>query len=250
MILSYILFAVLLVSLVSFIGGLYLVINRVAIQKWMAWLVAFAAGSLLGVSLFDLLPEAIELLSHDFSIYVVIGILFFLIFEQAVHWHHDHGESCDDPSHQHNKATGYSVLLGDGIHNFLDGVLIASAFIADPALGIATTFAVILHEIPQELSDMSILLHSGMKGVQALWLNFISALTAIAGALVAYYSIEVANHILPYAIAIGAGGLLYISLVDLFAEVKKGTSLGDRISRILVVGLGLIVIWFISEASH
>lgn len=245
--LIYILISVAVVGLISLAGVSTLVFNQKSITRLMPWLVSFAAGTLLGVSFFDLLPETIELLPDRFSAFVVVGILAFLVFEQVLHWHHTHDDNCAD--HQH-VSTGYSVLLGDSIHNFLDGVLIASAYITSPALGLTTTVAVILHEIPQEFSDFAVLLHSGFSVKRALWLNFVSATTAIAGAVVGYFALTRIELAIPYALAIGTGGLLYISLVDLFSEVKGGRSLIDRMLRILAVVAGLGLMWLVASRFH
>lgn len=249
--LIYILSAVLLVSGISLIGAVGLLFNREVLSRWMPWVVAFAAGSLLGVSFFDLIPESVEHLPETYMVYILAGILGFLLLEQVIHWHHEHGENCSEHNHTRVHATGYLVALGDGIHNFLDGVLIASTFLIHPALGWSTTLSIILHEIPQEISDFGVLLHSGFKAPQAILVNLLSALTAVVGGLAGYFFLSHLESAIPYAIAIGAGGFIYISLVDLFAEVRSGKGVVGRISRILMVILGIVVMWVvISNFGH
>lgn len=249
--LVYILFSVLLVSAISLLGAISLLFNKGIVRKGMPWIVAFAAGSLLGVSFFDLIPESVEHLPDSYMIYILVGILGFLLFEQVIHWHHEHGDNCSEHDNARVHATGYLVALGDGIHNFLDGVLIASTFLINPALGWSTTLSIILHEIPQEISDFGVLLHSGFKAKQAILVNLLSALSAVVGGLVGYLFLSRIESAIPYAIAIGAGGFIYISLVDLFAEVRSGKGIVGRISRILMVILGIAVMWLvISNFGH
>ena len=234
----YALAAVIAVSLVSLTGAIYLLFKREQLSRFIPGLVAFAAGALLGAALFDLLPESIEALPEQFSIYLALGIVGFLIFEYVLHWHHHHHDNCEDCDH----TTAYTVLVGDGLHNFIDGVIIASAFLVNPAIGVATTLAIILHEIPQELSDFAIFLHSGISTRRALFLNSLSAATAIAGTVIGYLFLERIEAALPYILSIGAGGFLYIAMVDLLAEVRRdhaGPHAGIKILLVLL-GLGLI----------
>ena len=234
----YTLLAVVLVSLVSLSGAAYLVVAKERLSRFIPAIVPFAAGALLGAALFDLLPESIESLPEHFSIFMALGIVGFLVFEYLMHWHHHHHDECHDCDH----TTAYSVLAGDAIHNFMDGIVIASAFLLNPAIGIATTIAIVLHEIPQELSDFAIYLHAGLSAKRALFLNFLSACTAILGAVVGYIFLEQVEVALPYILSIGAGGFLYIAMVDLLAEIKKdhaGPSAGVKVA-LLLLGLGMI----------
>lgn len=248
--LLYILISVVAVSLISLLGVVYFVFSERALNKWLPWLVAFAAGALLGASFFDLIPESFEMIGDKAPIYIVAGILLFLFFEEILHWHHSRRHDCEGCENNKKKVVGYSILLGDGLHNFLDGVLIASAFMVDYQLGIATTIAVALHEIPQELGDFAVLVHSGFKKTQALFLNLASALTAVLGGVVAFFAFQSIESILPYAVAIGAGGLLYIALVDLVAELKESKYSWVRGMQMLVLLAGLIVLFFISGHNH
>ncbi|MFA5967008.1 MAG: ZIP family metal transporter [Patescibacteria group bacterium] len=243
-ILGYIVSAVLVVSLISLIGVVFFWVNQKFVTKIVPWLVAFAAGTLLAAAWFDLIPESLVGLGESAFIWVVAGILLFLLFEQVLHWHHEHGHDCDECGSR-PKAVGYSVLLGDGLHNFLDGVLIASAFMASVPVGIATTMAVMFHEIPQELGDFGVLLHSGFSRTKALYFNFISALAAVAGGLVAYFALNSVQNSIPYIVAIGAGGFLYIALTDLFAELKGGKNIMLRLGQMLVLIFGMLLIYYL-----
>lgn len=243
-ILGYIISAVLVVSLISLIGAVFFWLNQALINKILPWLVAFAAGTLLAASWFDLIPESLAEIPKTAFVWVTVGILLFLMFEQVLHWHHEHRYDCAECDRR-PKVMGYSVLFGDGLHNFLDGVLIAAAFMADIRIGIATTIAVLFHEIPQELGDFGVLLHSGFSRTKAICFNFISALAALAGGLVAYFAMRDVQQFIPYIIAIGAGGFLYIALTDLFSELKGGKDLWLRFGQLLVIISGMAVIYYL-----
>lgn len=229
-----------LVSLISLVGAVYLLWQQKRVERWTPIMVGFATGALLAVSLFDLMPESFKLLDGTASIYILGGLMLFLVFEQVLHLHHEHRGDCDDCKPK--RVAGYSILLVDGLHNFLDGVLIASAFMANPALGLATTVAVVVHEIPQELGDYAVLVHSGFKPVQALGWNFISALVAMVGGLFGYFFLNSAEKLTPYFVAVGAGGLLYIALVDLLGEIRAHNKTSERWAQLVAMGVGLAVL--------
>ncbi len=246
-VLIYILSSVAIISLVSLVGILFFVVRDSLFKKIIPWLVAFAAGSLLGASLFDLLPESFELLgSRTAGVYIVIGIILFLLFEQVLHWHHQHRENCSDCDNK-KSVVGYSVLLGDSLHNFLDGILIASAFLVDMSLGVAVAVVVLIHEVPQELGDFAVLIHSGFSKRKALLWNLFSSLFAVLGGVLGYFYLQNVEGVLGYIIAIGAGGFLYIALVDLLAEFKHNKSVLMRTTQIVALLLGLIVLFIITN---
>ena len=241
MVLLYILISLLIISAVSLIGVLYFAFSEKALNKSLPWLVAFAAGALLGVGLLDLIPEGLNVLGETSLYYTAGGIILFLLFEQVLHWHHEHHHDCDECEHKTNKKViGYSVLVGDAFHNFLDGVIVASAFLVSVPVGIATAIAMVLHEIPQELGDFAVLIHSGFTKSRALIFNLLSALVAVIGGLVAYFSLQSIQQVVPYIIAVGAGGFIYIALVDLFAELKTGKYLLARFGQVAVLILGIV----------
>ncbi len=237
-VLLYIFGAVLIVSLISLVGAVYLVFSRTILDRSTPWLVAFAAGTILGVVFFDLIPESMQKLGDQTFIFVVVGILAFLLFEQVLHWHH-HREQEECKECPQTLPVGYSVLLVDGVHNFLDGVLITSAFLLDIRVGITATVAVLLHEVPQEIGDFAVLIHSGFKKKKALSLNFLSALAAVVGAAIAYLALNEVKTYIPYTVAFGAGGFLYIALVDLLSDFKGGKSLSLRLAQLVMVVMGV-----------
>ena len=192
-------------------------------------MVSFAAGAMLGDVFLHMIPELAEenSLTLTSSLYILSGILLFFILEKIIHWRHCHLSAAKDHSH----PLAFMNLVGDAVHNFIDGVLIAGSFLLSVPVGIATTVAVILHEIPQEMGDFGVLLHSGMKPKKALLFNFLSALTAVLGALVILVvgmSNENVTHII---IPITIGGFLYIANADLIPELHKETKISISITK-------------------
>jgi len=217
----YIILATLIVSLVSLIG---LVVAGDKLKKFLHYFIAFAAGTLISVSFFDLIPESlekIELLGFDVYsslVYVVVGIVLFFLIETFVHWHHcGHGECSKRPA-------GVLIFTGDFIHNFVDGLLIASAFMLNIWTGIFTTLIVMIHEIPQELGDFAVLLNSGYSKWQAIKINFASAVSAILGGILGFFMFEKLELIIPFVVLGAAGGFLYIALSDIVPEIHGGNN--------------------------
>jgi len=204
-------------------------------QRWLPRLVGFATGVLLAVALLDVLPEAFEsgVEPHQLFMTLLIGLLAFYGLERIALWRHAHVDEqghdhrCPAQSHSHGHADGVgsqtvmSVLIGDGFHNFVDGVLIAAAFLVSPALGWSTTFAVVAHEIPQEAGDFAILRAAGMSNARALWFNGLSSLTAIAGGVLGYAALTELQGILPYILTISAASFLYIAISDLLPMLRR-----------------------------
>lgn len=237
---AYSLVSVFLVSLISLIGVVTLSMNDELLRKILLFMVSFAAGSLFGGAFFHLIPEAIE--TNDVtavSVYVILGIVIFFILEKFIHWRHCHVPT--NRSHPH--PLGTMNLVGDGFHNFIDGIVVAASYIVSVPLGISTTLAVILHEVPQEMGDFSVLLHAGFKKTKALLFNFASALTAVLGALLALtLSAKMAGFtamIIPFT----AGGFIYIAGSDLIPELHKecGTSRSLLQFLAFVLGIGLML---------
>jgi zinc and cadmium transporter len=240
-----ILIAVLIVSLVSILGILIFLRKKI-LNKILLLLVGFAAGSLLGAAFIDLLPEVVE---NGFSeitpIIILAGILFFFILEKFMHWHHHH---------THEKETHsftYLNIIGDAVHNFLDGAVIAVAFINSTALGIVTTIAIIAHEIPQEISDFAILIYGGFSKTKALVYNFITALTAVLGALVAFFYNDIIESSETVFLSLAIGFFIYIAATDLIPEIQKEKDIKKSSMQLLMLILGIFVIWFVGYAlSH
>ncbi len=246
MVLSYILLAVLAVSLISLIGVITLSVRQKKLENMMLVFVAFAAGTLLGVAFFDLLPESLEGATNANFSAVIFGILSFFVVERFIHWHHCH------QGHQHKvkmkyHAFTYMNLFGDAIHNFLDGVVIAAAFVNNVGTGIITTIAIALHEIPQEIGDFAVLVHGGFGRMKALLFNFGSALVAFLGALVAYFFLTAVEMVLPSILAFAAGGFVYIAIADLFPELKKEEDVQKGFLQMVALIVGVIMVWWLGS---
>ncbi|MGB9911332.1 MAG: ZIP family metal transporter [Microgenomates group bacterium] len=237
----YIFASVILVSLISFLGIFFISLQEKFLNRLLVFLVSFACGALLGSAFFHLLPESIETIGEKTFLLTAISFLMFFILEKFLHWRHCHLGHCDE------HAFVYLNLLGDSLHNFLDGAIIASAFLTNFSLGLSTTLAVIFHEIPQEIGDFSVLLYGGMKKKKALFFNFLSALTAVLGAVVVLFLAEKISSILFYFIPFAAGGFLYIAGTDLIPELHKKENLKDSISQFLLILTGLLLMWFLKD---
>jgi len=238
--LIYIIIAVFLISLISLIGVLTLFFQKKIINKLLIIFVAFAAGSLLGVAFFDLIPESFEKLGN--LNFVLIGIILFFLTEAFIHWHHHHeGKECKTCLHPYV----YLNLIGDGLHNFLDGVIIAASFLINIPTGIATSIAIVFHEIPQELGDFAVLVHGGLRKSKAILFNFLSALFAVLGGILGYVFLSKIENFIPYIVALAAGGFIYIATSDLFPELHKERDYRKIITQILALILGILVIVFL-----
>jgi len=204
---------------------------------------------LLGAAFLAILPHAFEVPgvdAHSVTLTVLCGILVFFLLEKMVIWRHCHTEDCEahvpDMDKVRNAATGNLILIGDGIHNMVDGVLIAAAFLTDVHLGVVTSIAVIAHEIPQELGDFAILLHSGFSRGKALVYNMLTSLTTVIGGVVAFYSLSLANRIVPYVLAVAASSFIYIAVADLIPGLHKRPELSATMQQIVLIALGVTVI--------
>src|SRR3989344_4612817 len=238
-----ILIAVLFVSLVSVLG-IFIFFKQKIMNKFLFFLVSFAAGTLLGVAFLDLLPEIIEEgFSEIMPIFMLAGILSFFVLEKFLHWHHHHTE---DKEHEVHPFT-YLNIVGDGIHNFLDGAIIAVSFMSDTALGIATAIAIIAHEIPQEIADFSILIYGGFSKMKALVYNFLTALTAVLGALLTYFFSNAVENSHSYIAAFTIGGFVYIAGTDLIPEIQKEKDLKKSMLQLLMIAFGICLVWLVGE---
>jgi zinc and cadmium transporter len=235
--LSYILISVFIVSAISLIGIVTLLFKNKSLDKVFFVLVSFATGSMLGAAFLDLMPEAIEKSSAGkASGSVLVGIIMFFLMEKFLYWYHCHEGECD--VHQFT----YLNLFGDGLHNFLDGVIIAAAFLGSTSLGVITTLAIVLHEIPQELGDFGVLVYGGFSRTKALVCNFLTALTSVAGAVVAYFFLDKIEGLTPLMIGVAAGGFIYISCTDLIPELNKQRKVSSSIQQFILILLGIGVI--------
>lgn len=231
----YALISVIVVSLVSLIGIAALSVKIDRLKKVLLLLVSFAAGALLGDVFLHLLPELIEggfVMSYSFVLLGGIGFSF--VVEKFIHWRHCHVPTSKD--HAHPVAT--MNLIGDGVHNFIDGIIIGASYLVSVPAGLATTIAVFLHEIPQEIGDVGVLLHAGYTRKRALFLNFMLALTSLVG-VVFVYLIEAVEVYTPFLVAFAAGNFLYIAGSDLIPELHKENGLRSAVYQFLALALGV-----------
>jgi zinc and cadmium transporter len=238
------LFAILasvVVSLISLIGIFSLLLKDGLLNKAQLLLVGFGAGGLIGGAFLHLLPEALEA-SGNFTItfvYVIIGFIIFFILERYLHWRHCHDEKCNI------HAFTYLSLIGDGVHNLLDGLIIGASFFAGIKIGMVATVAIILHEIPQELGDFGILIYGGFSRFKALMYNFISAATAIVGTLIGYAFASRVSNFTNWIIPIAAGGFIYIASCDLIPELHKQANIKKATFSMLFFLLGILLMLFL-----
>ena len=231
--------SVIAVSLISLIGVFSFSLNEEFLKKYVGLFISLAIGALLGDAFIHLIPETFEKISNHTlaGILIISGILIFFIIEKFLHWHH-HGEDKDE---EHIHPVGKLILFTDGFHNLIDGIIIGVSFMVSIPVGIATTLAVILHEIPQEIGDFAVLIHSGYTKKKALWLNFLSALTAVVGASIALIFGNVAENFTVWVLPIAAGGFVYIALADLIPELHKMNRVKNSILQFSVLLFGIIL---------
>ncbi len=207
-------------------------------------LISYAIGALLGAAFLEILPHALEHGdAHRTTATVLFGILAFFVLEKLVLWrhcHHDHCEAHDAhaPAHDHGRS-GLLILVGDTFHNFVDGILIAAAFLESTELGIITALAIIAHEIPQEVGDYLILLHSGYSKVRALAFNLLSSLATLVGAMLAYFALAELTTWIPILLALGAASMIYVAVADLIPGLHKRTALKESVLQVLLIGAGI-----------
>jgi len=235
MVLSQIIISTVLVSLISLVGVFSISLNKKTFSKIIILLVALSAGALMGGAFIHLIPEAVELGNENVYLYILSGIVLFFIFEKALWWRHCHKEHCE----VHTFA--YMNLIGEALHNFIDGLIIAAGFLANSSLGIVTVIATAMHEIPQEMGDFGVLIHGGFTKKKAIIYNFLIALTAVLGGIIGFYTIGMLN-IEGLLLAIAAGGFIYISASDLMPELRKETGKKSIITMSMFI-LGIIIMW-------
>ena len=238
--LMYIILTTFAIALIAFIGVFALAMKEQLLNKILIILVSLSAGALMGGAFLHLLPEAIEKSENtDILIFVLVGFVLFFIIEKVLHWRHCHKGKCDVHTFH------YMNLIGDAVHNFIDGLIISASFIISIPLGLTTTIAIAAHEIPQEIGDFGVLIYGGFEKKKAIVLNFIVALTVVAGGVVGYFiskSIEqVAIYLLPFA----AGGFIYIAATDLVPEIKKELNIKKSMATILVFICGILLMWLV-----
>jgi len=228
-------------------------------ERWIPTLVSFAVGALLGAAFLDILPHLFEQ-SHDpgrVAAFILVGLLAFFVLEKLLLWRHHHyhgddGEAAVGPVHSHahahghgDRRVGWMITFGDAFHNATDGVIIASAFLADVRIGVVTSLAIVAHEIPQEIGDFLVLLHSGFERRLALALNALSGLASTVTAVIAYFALTAMGGWVPYILAIAAASMIYIAVADLIPGLHRRSALGESLLQVLFIGLGIACIWII-----
>ena len=225
-------------------------------------LVSFATGALLSAALLGLLPHAIEGAgpsnAHWIGLTLLIGLLTFFVLEKLVLWRHCHQELCEGhlphDAHAHaqarDAASASLILIGDGFHNLLDGVLIAAAFMIDLHLGIVTALAVMAHEIPQEVGDLALLLHGGMSRGRALMLNLLTSLTSVVGGIAGYVALANTEQVTPYVLALAAASFIYIAVADLIPGLHRRVDPGSGAKQLVFIVLGVAVIYISHQLAH
>tara|TARA_R110002050_G_scaffold9504_1_gene32897 strand:- start:39238 stop:40056 length:819 start_codon:yes stop_codon:yes gene_type:complete len=262
----------------SLIGGLlsvtvassFLLLSNDARNVAVPHLVSFAIGALLGASFLGLIPHAMEheyaIDAHNIGLTLLLGLLTFFLLEKMVLWRHCHSDHCEGhlpelDAHEHNhakhnhkdnknKAAGTLILVGDTIHNFVDGILIAAAFMTDTHLGIVTALAIAAHEIPQELGDFVILLHSGFSRKKALYYNMLSSLGTVVGALLAYFALSDMQQLLPYILIVAASSFIYVAVADLIPGLHHKVKLSETLQQISLIAAGTLFIYVAHSTLH
>ena len=230
------------IALIAFVGIFTLSLKDKVLNKILLFLVSLSAGALMGGALLHLLPEAIEKtedVEFDVFLIVLVGFLLFFLIEKVLHWRHCHKGKCDVHTFH------YMNLLGDSVHNFIDGLIMAASFSISTTLGFTTSLAIAAHEIPQEIGDFGVLVYGGFEKKKAIILNFCVALTIVLGGIVGYFisrNIEQATiFLLPFA----AGGFLYIAATDLIPEIRKEENTKKSMATIVVFIFGILIMWLI-----
>jgi zinc and cadmium transporter len=231
--------ASIVVSLISFIGIISLLLKENLLNKILLLLISFSAGALIGGAFLHLIPEAAEKSWHgEVYLFVIVGFIFFFILERYLHWRHCHKEACEIHTFT------YLNLVGDGVHNFIDGLIIGSAFVVNVNFGLATSFAIIMHEIPQEIGDFGVLVYGGLNKNKALFYNFLSAITAILGTVIGFAIANISDVFLKLLMPVAAGGFIYIASCDLIPELHKQQDIKKATLSMAVFILGVAFMYF------
>ena len=225
--------------------------------SWVPVLISYAVGALLGAVFLEILPHAFGMadsLEH-LAATILAGILLFFVLEKLVLWRHCHIEQCeahDPPVAQHHDhgRSGMMIMIGDTFHNFVDGVLIAAAFLANHELGVVTAIAIIAHEVPQEVGDFLILLHSGYSKSRALLFNLLSSAAMVAGGVLAYYALQTLQQWIPSLLGLAAASMLYVSVADLIPGLHRRPELLATLQQVVLIVLGVLTIWLVGGLAH
>ena len=226
-------------------AGIFALSARVS---WVPMLISYAIGALLGATFLEILPHAFELTKNieHMAATIMLGILLFFVLEKLVLWRHCHRDECEahtsHSEHDHGRS-GMMIMIGDTFHNFVDGIIIAAAFMADFQLGVVTSLAIIAHEIPQEVGDFLILLHSGYTKRQALIFNLLSSFATIVGGVLGFFALQSMQEWVPFVLGIAAASMLYVAVADLIPGLHKRPELHATVQQVTLIGLGIGSIW-------
>lgn len=222
--------------------------------SWVPALVSLAIGTLLGAAFLEILPHAIESTDNFQALCgtVLAGILGFFVLEKLVLWRHHHIEDFEARDHAHpgdHGRSGVMITVGDSFHNFVDGILIAAAFLQSTELGVVTAVAIIAHEIPQEIGDFLVLLHSGYSRLVALALNLLSSLAMVVGALLAYFALRAAEEWISTVLALAAASMIYVAVADLIPGLHRRPELDATAQQVALIGVGVALIWLVGKLA-
>jgi zinc and cadmium transporter len=238
-------------------AALFLVLREPLRNHILPHLVSFATGALLGAAFLGLLPHALASVNssdtHVIPMAVLLGLLGFFVLEKLVLWRHCHADHCevhapDQRSRDH--STGAMILIGDSLHNFLDGILIAAAFLTDIHLGVVTSVAVAAHEIPQEVGDFAVLLHSGFSRRRAFLYNVLTSLTTVIGGMLSYFALQSMQAALPYILAVAASSFIYIAVADLIPTLHQRVEGKAALQQVVLIAAGILLIYYAHSTLH
>lgn len=246
-ILAWIVSASLLGGVLSVVAAALFALNTRA--QYLGLLVSYAIGALLGAVFLDVLPEAFKLTTNTGAVSgtVLLGILLFFTLEKVLIWRHCHHEHCEaHEPHEHSDndhgRSGTMIIVGDTFHNFIDGIIVAAAFLVDVNLGVVTSLAIIAHEIPQEVGDFAVLLHSGYSKLRAFQLNLISSFATVIGGVLGFIALRDMQVLVPYLLALASASMIYVAVADLIPGLHKRTQLRDTVQQVALICLGVATI--------
>ena len=251
------------IVIATFVGGLLSVViaaslTATVLSRVVQHLVSLSAGVLLGTALLDVLPEAFESQASPQALFgtLLAGLLFFFLLEKAELYRHSHHHEGDDHHHHHGfdheqaGRGGWSVIMGDSIHNFCDGIIIAAAFLADTRLGVVTSLAIIAHEIPQEVGDYIVLLNAGFSRGRALFYNALSGMAAVLGGVVGYFVVGPWEALFPYLLVVAASSFIYVAVADLIPQLQHRLTLRETAAQLAWLATGLLIVLVLVQYLH
>lgn len=221
-------------------------------------MVSLSVGIMLATSFLHALPEAFESKADTHALFALLlgSLLGFFLLEKFAILRHSHHHEADGHHHMHGHdareagKSGWMILVGDGLHNFTDGILIAAAFLANPQLGIMTGLAIIAHEIPQEIGDFIILLNAGFTRRRAYLYNLVSSMMAVIGGILGYITLGRASNLIPYVLVIASSGFIYIAVSDLMPQMQRRATLKETIPQIIMITLGVLIVLYLTGQHH